>query len=118
MTQKTNINRRDFLKVLGGSALVVSGLSACSGRENKQAISKLSGRISGSMTYRTNTKNGDKLSLLGYGCMRWPLRRNRSGSEEIDQDAVNQLVDTAIEHGVNFFDSSPVYVQGWSEKAT
>ena len=36
----------------------------------------------------------------------------------IDQDGVNELVDYAIEHGVNYFDTSPVYVQGWSEKAT
>lgn len=36
----------------------------------------------------------------------------------IDQDAVNGLVDYAIAHGVNYFDTSPVYVQGWSEKST
>ena len=36
----------------------------------------------------------------------------------IDQDAVNELVDYAIAHGVNYFDTSPVYVQGWSEKST
>ena len=27
-------------------------------------------------------------------------------------------MDYAIEHGVNYFDTSPVYVQGWSEKST
>ena len=31
---------------------------------------------------------------------------------------MNRLVDYAIEHGVNYFDTSPVYVQGMSEKAT
>lgn len=36
----------------------------------------------------------------------------------IDQDAVNELVDYAIAHGVNYFDTSPMYVQGWSEKST
>ena len=30
----------------------------------------------------------------------------------IDQDAVNELVDYAIAHGVNYFDTSPVYCQG------
>ncbi|MDY5533918.1 MAG: aldo/keto reductase, partial [Butyricimonas virosa] len=29
-----------------------------------------------------------------------------------------RLIDYAIEHGVNYFDTSPVYVQGWSEKST
>jgi len=118
MTQEKNINRRDFLKVLGGSALAVGALSACGNGMNKRTMARLSGKIAGEMTYRTNRKNGDKISLLGYGCMRLPLRKNRDGSDEIDQDQVNKLVDTAIEHGVNFFDSSPVYVQGWSEKST
>ena len=40
------------------------------------------------------------------------------GGNIIDQDAVNRLVDYAIAHGVNYFDTSPVYVQGWSEKST
>jgi predicted aldo/keto reductase-like oxidoreductase len=51
--------------------------------------------------------------------MRWPTIPAPDGKGEmIDQDAVNELVDYAIEHGVNYFDTSPVYVQGWSEKAT
>ncbi len=41
-----------------------------------------------------------------------------SDGNVIDQDAVNELVDYAIAHGVNYFDTSPVYVQGWSERAT
>ena len=36
----------------------------------------------------------------------------------MDQQAVNELVDYAIAHGVNYFDTSPVYVQGWSEQST
>ncbi len=35
----------------------------------------------------------------------------------IDQDAVNELVDYAIAHGVNYFDTSPMYVQGWSRRS-
>jgi predicted aldo/keto reductase-like oxidoreductase len=36
----------------------------------------------------------------------------------INQEAVNDLVDYAIEHGVNYFDTAPMYVQGKSEQAT
>ncbi len=44
---------------------------------------------------------------------------NPDGKGEIvDQDGVNELVDYAIAHGVNYFDTAPVYVQGWSERAT
>lgn len=51
--------------------------------------------------------------------MRWPLRQKADGSgEEIDQEAVNALVDYAIAHGVNYFDVAPVYVRGLSEQAT
>lgn len=53
------------------------------------------------------------VSLLGYGCMRWPMKDG-----EVDQEAVNEMVDYAIEHGVNFFDSAPIYLQGKSERAT
>ena len=66
------------------------------------------------MTYRTNPSTGDKVSILGYGCMRWPTLPGED--EKIDQDAVNRLVDYAIEHGVNYFDTSPVYCQGESER--
>ena len=51
--------------------------------------------------------------------MRWPLKPAPDGKGEvIDQDAVNGLIDYAIAHGVNYFDTSPAYVQGFSEKST
>lgn len=71
------------------------------------------------MTYRQFPPNEDKVSLLGYGCMRWPTLPAPGGDGNvIDQEEVNRLVDYAIEHGVNYFDTAPVYVQGWSEKST
>ena len=66
------------------------------------------------MEMRTNPSSGDKVSLLGYGCMRWPTTDN----DEIDQEMVNRLVDYALEHGVNYFDTSPAYCKGHSEEAT
>ena len=71
------------------------------------------------MTYRTTPSTGDRVSLLGYGMMRLPMRKRADGNgEEVDQETVNKLVDHAIEHGVNYFDTSPRYVQGLSETAT
>jgi len=58
------------------------------------------------------------ISLLGYGCMRWPMITGDDGKEVIDQEAVNALVDEALEHGVNYFDTAPTYLGGESEKAT
>ncbi len=72
------------------------------------------------MTYRTNPKTGEKVSILGYGCMRWPTipSGEKEGEDIIDQETVNRLVDTAIAHGVNYFDTSPAYCKGRSEHAT
>lgn len=74
------------------------------------------------MTYRTNPNTGDKVSLLGFGMMRLPVEAGGTEREHpdspIDQTAVNEMVDYALAHGVNFFDTSPAYCQGNSEKVT
>ena len=64
------------------------------------------------MAIRENRRTGDKVSLLGYGMMRLPTN-NRA----INQDMVNQEVDYALAHGVNYFDTAPVYHGGRSEEA-
>ncbi len=66
------------------------------------------------MTCRITPKTGERVSILGYGCMRWPTDENG----DIDQEQVNRLVDFAIAHGVNYFDTSPAYCKGMSERAT
>ncbi len=68
----------------------------------------------GEMTCRITPKTGERVSILGYGCMRWPTDENG----DIDQEQVNRLVDFAIAHGVNYFDTSPAYCKGMSERAT
>lgn len=117
-----HINRRDFLKIVGiTAASSTAALYGCSSKGGNSSGNKASGPVpTDQMTYRTFPGLGDdKVSLLGYGCMRWPTIPAPDGKGElIDQDAVNELVDYAIAHGVNYFDTSPVYVQGWSEKAT
>ena len=50
--------------------------------------------------------------------MRWPTVKDENGDEVIDQETVNALVDTAIAYGVNYFDTSPAYCKGFSERAT
>jgi len=60
------------------------------------------------MTYRVQHGSGEQISLLGFGMMRLPD----------NQDEVNALVDYAIEHGVNYFDTAPMYMGGRSEVLT
>ena len=120
MGKNKDIDRRKFLKGFGvGTVGLTAAMYGCNPNKKKSELSATIGEIpTDKMTYRINPHSGDKVSLLGYGCMRWPLRTKADGTEEIDQDAVNELVDYAIAHGVNYFDTAPVYVRGWSETAT
>lgn len=52
------------------------------------------------MKYRENPKNGDKLSILGFGCMRFA----KSEAE------VEKQIIYAIENGVNYFDTAYMYM--------
>lgn len=114
-----NIERRKFLKVLGGAAAASVVMATGCGPNSKTSESKEGGLVEvpkDKMTYRVTPNTGDKVSLLGYGCMRLPMKKKASGEgEEIDQEAVNKSVDYAIEHGVNYFDTSPFYLRGFSE---
>ena len=118
MKKDNHINRREFLKVTGVAAAATTAvLAGCSPRKDSADV--LSEVPVDRMTYRSFPSLGDKVSLLGYGCMRWPTMPNPEGRGEIiNQEIVNGLVDYAIAHGVNYFDTAPVYVMGQSERAT
>ena len=121
---KKGMARREFLKRLGaGTAATAVALSGCDTRNRAAADDRTAqGEIpTDRMTYRTNPKTGEKVSLLGYGCMRWPTVSGgsaRDDADAIDQEEVNRLVDFALAHGVNYFDTSPAYCKGRSERAT
>jgi len=110
------ISRRSFLRIssLAAGAIAVTGCS------NPAATSVAGQKQPGEMTKRVNHNTGDSVSLLGYGCMRLPTVVKNSARDSdavIDQEAVNEQVDFALKHGVNYFDSSPVYCKGKSEEA-
>ena len=108
------MDRRDFIKYMGAGAAALA-LDSCTPKAAKNPG-------------KTGTSNKDLhgemlqhypgIGVLGYGCMRWPQKRNEQGRQVIDQEEVNRLVDFALEHGVNYFDTSPVYLGGDSERAT
>jgi hypothetical protein len=108
-----NMERRDFIKISGAGALAL-GAAAVGCAPKKKAAPAEEGPEE--MVLRENPVNGDKVSLLGFGCMRWPMVE-KDGARVIDQEAVNEMVDYAIEHGINYFDTSPAYLMGQSEKA-
>ncbi|MCQ2193515.1 MAG: aldo/keto reductase [Paludibacteraceae bacterium] len=119
---KNRMNRRAFLKMLGGGTLLAStSLVGCNSNNGERGSSSLSGvKPAGDMTYRVSPTSGDKVSILGYGCMRLPTVKNgsaRDTEDEIDQEQVNAQVDYSLAHGINYFDTSPVYCKGRSEHA-
>ena len=105
--EKKNLNRREFLKRAG---LVTGGAMAMLALDPFSVIAKNNDEgqpAENKMTYRTQHGTGEKISLLGFGMMRLP-RDN--------QELVNQLVDYAIAHGVNYFDTAPAYGRGMNEE--
>ena len=120
---KFDISRRDFFRKSALAALATSPLlTACSGKKDGDTDESQLPQTpipTDRMTLRVNPSTGDKVSLLGYGCMRWPTKPDfdNPGEDLIDQEEVNRLVDTAIKHGVNYFDTSPAYCKGRSENA-
>ena len=120
--ENNNISRREFIKRFNAATAAVgaASLAACDTTPSSQTITSAKdkkGNAASGMTYRTTPTTGDKVSLLGYGCMRWfSLRDKETGI--IDQEGVNELVDYAIEHGVNYFDTAPVYCDGECERVT
>lgn len=56
------------------------------------------------MQYRNMGKSGDKVSILGYGCMRFPKKNGR-----IDEERTERQIALAVEHGVNYFDTAYIY---------
>ena len=96
------MDRRDFIKHLGGAAMAASLLAACRKPETPApGTTTLDGQ--GSMTYRTNPNTNDKVSLLGYGMMRLPVEAGGTMRENpdspINQELVNLLIDKLLVNG-------------------
>ncbi len=119
--QQHEMNRRQFLGRLGlglGSAtaltLITFGTRGTAKAPSKSpqgetyGSSPLGDTEGSSMTYRVQNGTGEHISLLGFGMMRLPR----------EQEQVNELVDYALAHGVNYFDTAPIYGGGSNEEAT
>ncbi len=62
------------------------------------------------MNYRTFEKTGQKVSLLGFGAMRFPTVNG-----EIEPIQSQKMIDLAYENGVNYYDTAYGYHDGKSQ---
>ena len=96
------MKRRDFII---NSALAVGGAalhSGCSKKEIKKAQNQV---------VRRKFDNTDT-PLIALGCMRLPMRNGK-----IDMVELDKMVEYAMAHGANYFDTAYMYVEGKSENA-
>lgn len=109
--KKNEMNRRQFIKHIGTGTLSAMALMSLEplnvfAKNTTPSAPRTTQDGAPKMTYRVNHHTNDKVSLLGFGMMRLPK----------NQDKVNELVDYALAHGVNYFDTAPAY--GNSEVVT
>ena len=64
------------------------------------------------MKYRKD-KYGNDLSVLGYGCMRFPKKHGK-----IVMDTAERLLCRAVEQGINYFDTAyiPIFPSAKTER--
>ena len=65
------------------------------------------------MLYRELGSTGEKVSILGFGCMRLPVLNGQYNNVDIDYSI--QLIRRAIDNGINYIDTAYPYHNGQSE---
>lgn len=93
------MKRREFIV---NSALAIGGGVLLSGCGKKELIR------SENQVVRRKYKN-TQVPLLALGCMRLPMK-----GENVDQQELDRMVAYCMEHGVNYFDTAYMYVDGKS----
>ncbi len=68
------------------------------------------------MQYREFGKTAEKISALGFGCMRLP-EYQENGQWYIDDEKTGEMIGHAYKQGVNYFDTAPFYCNKNSELA-
>lgn len=110
------MNRRDFIKKAGmGSAAL--GLAACAPKAGKSNIANPA-RPAEISSLGEVAQHMDGIGLLGYGSMRLDSYKDENGNDVFNQEKMSSMIAIAMEHGINYFDTAPAYLEGQSEILT
>lgn len=66
------------------------------------------------MQYRAFGKTGEQVSVLGFGCMRFPQTDSEDGGS-IDYEKASAMLRHGIDQGINYVDTAFFYHDGMSE---
>lgn len=110
-----NITRRSMIDLLARGGLAAGG---CALFSRAALLEALAADAEDPDPFQVSTVDypvepGRKLSRLGFGMMRLPQK-----GKEIDEELADKLVDYAIRHGVNYFDTAWMYIGGKSQVYT
>ncbi|HHV04712.1 MAG: aldo/keto reductase [Bacteroidales bacterium] len=120
MDEQKKISRRKALKYIGAGVVGVAGVYAAvrfTPLNDKLRESLQRGDIR-PITARKDKIYGDRISLLAFGCMRFPTMRNHDGTTVIDREKTRALLEYAYANGINYFDTAYNYHHGESEIIT
>lgn len=115
----SGINRRQALKYIGGGALGLAGLAYGMNRNDLLVLLNRDAKKAEEteplqIDKRVFKTSGDKLSMLGFGAMRFPTLKDEP-KNKIDEELAEKMLDYAYRRGVNYFDTAYVYHEGASE---
>ena len=115
---KNGISRRQAIKYIGGGILGIAGLTYGLKRSDLLAFLQRDAETAEKteplpVDKRVYKTTGDKLSLLGFGAMRFPT--SKYVPQKIDEELAEKMIDYAYRRGVNYFDTAYIYHGGTSE---
>ena len=122
METNKNMTRRQALKHIGFGALAIAaGYSLVTGCKSKVKDEAANGTLV--MAKKMDNITGKEISLLGYGCMRFPTydtgEKNARGRKimAIDMEKSKALIDHAYANGITHYDTAWNYHNGKSAEA-